>query len=285
MAKRSRKRFGQIGCLAAILTGAGIFLWVLASTPQTPTAKIVTQRTVASLYGPLEPNDAGVVAFWDELVAKLRGNGVPLERAVQWLGVPRELTVAFYEAQPTPLVAVAINFGKGYRWLWMLLRVFGKHYKSAHYFSSHRFTVGMFGGTAILARDETTFCYAVENLALSGRGENPKLNLTQRLRNRYDFVGFIKPQLLPIEGRLRLPASLGEIGVDILDANELKGSVFWICQSEREAEAMVKALERIESELAADCESKGAKCSFRKQRESVFVWWEFRLTNFTALLF
>ncbi|MCS7263386.1 MAG: hypothetical protein NZ805_00980 [Armatimonadetes bacterium] len=48
---------------------------------------------------------------------------------------------------------------------------------------------------------------------------------------------------------------------------------------------MMKALKRSEKELEANCARKGVKCSFRKQQVGMFVWWEFRLTNFVNLWF
>ncbi|MFN4180904.1 MAG: hypothetical protein ACK4I8_11365, partial [Armatimonadota bacterium] len=137
--------------------------------------------------------------------------------------------------------------------------------------------------TVILSEDETSFHQAVENFALARGRAKQTLKLTRQLRNRYDFVGFVKPQLFHASDRV--PADLGEIGIDIVDANELRGSVFWICQGEREAEAMMKVLEKMESKMTTEYARRGVRCSFRKSREEMFVWWEFRLTNFMALLF
>ncbi|MFN3420683.1 MAG: hypothetical protein ACK40X_03025, partial [Armatimonadota bacterium] len=133
--------------------------------------------------------------------------------------------------------------------------------------------------------DEMAFHQTAESLLLASERTKQTLKLTRYLRDRYDFVGFIKPQLLSTSNRFQLPADLGEIGIDIVDANELRGSVFWICQGEQEAEAMMKVLEKMESEMAAEYARKGVRCSFRKSREGIFLWWEFRLTNFLPLLF
>lgn len=286
MVKRTRKRFWQIGCLTATLLTMGIFTWVVASTNQIPTKNIVTQQTVFAISGPLRPNDEGVKDAWEVFIAKSQSKGMLLGQVLRWLSVPSEMTVAFYEVQPSPVGAVAVNFRKGYRWLWLLLRIFGRHYKGAHYcVTSPELVVGMYGGTAIVARDELTFCYVIDNFVLAVSDEKQAVKLNRQLRNRYDFIGFINPQLLSLTDRLQLPASLGEIALDIVDANELRGSVFWVCQDEREAGAMVRALEKVESEISANCVRKEVQCSFHKQREGVFVWWEFRLTNFMALWF
>lgn len=286
MVKRTRKRFWQIGCLIVTLLTLGIFAWVIASTNQIPTRKIVTQRAFFAISGPLRPNDEGVKDAWEVFIAERQSKGMLSGQILRWLSVPSEMTVAFYEFQPSPVGAVAINLRKGYRWLWLLARFSGKHYKGAHYHvASPDLVVGMYGGTLIATRDEVTFCHIVDKILSAGDGEKQEPKLARRLKDRYDFVGFINPQMLSPTERFQLPASLGEIGLDIVNAKELRGSVFWVCQGEREAEAMMRALGKIESEISADCLRKGVQCSFRKHREGVFVWWEFRLTNFMALLF
>lgn len=251
-----------------------------------PTNNIVTQKTVMAIHGPLAPNDEGVKAFWEALIAKLQSEKASAWRVLKWLGFPRELTVAFYETKPSLSSVVAVNFQKGYRWLWLLLRIFGKHYKGAHYHAfSPELVAGLYGGTIIMTENEVSFCHAIDNLLLADKGKKQALKLTQKLHNQYDFVGFIKPQILPPSERLQLPVNLGEIRLDIVNAKELRGSVLWICQGEREAEAMMKALERVEGEISLDYSRKGVQCSFRKHREGMFVWWEFRLTNFVNLWF
>lgn len=285
MAKRDRKRFRQFGCLVFLLLAGSVAVWLFASTNQIPTTSVVAQRTVCALHGPLHPNDNGVKAVWEALVEGWRSKGMPGWQFLKWLGTPKELTIALHNARPSLSGIAAINFRKGFRCLWLALRIFGKHYKGAHYIVSHRFVVGMLGGTVIAAEDEVTFCYAIDNIARAGKGEKPSLKIARKGRSQYDFIGFVNPQLFFSKEHPQLPTNLGEIGLDIVGANELQGSVFWICQSEREAEAMMRALEKVESKMAADYANKGVQCSFRKQREGMFIWWEFKLTNFTALLF
>ncbi len=284
MAKRIGNRFWQIGCLGTILVAMAIFIWVVGSTSQIPTTSIITQRAVLVLHGPLNPNDEGIKAAWDALIAKWRSENVPAWRVLVWLGIPRELTVVIYDAQPSPLSVVAVNFRKGFRWLWLPLRIFGKDYKGAYYLPSHHFVAGMIGGTVIFAEDEVTFCYAVDNLMSASKSEKLNLKLMHKFRNLCDFVGFVNPQLLSAKEHIQLPANLGEIGIDIVDASELVWSVFWICQSEREVKAMMYASEKFEKEEAETWTRKGAQVSFRKQSKGLFVWWEFRLKNFMALL-
>ncbi len=283
MAKRGHKRFWRFGCFTALLLGGAVFVWLFTSTRQIPTTGVITQRTILALHGPLDPNDEGVKAVWKALTDRWQGENALLGRVLGWLGIPRELTIVLYDTQPSPLGVVAINFRKGFRWLWLPLRIFGKHFKGAHYIVSHHFVAGMMGGTIIVAEDEVTLCYAIDNIMRAGESEKPNLRFTRKLRDRYDLVGFVSPQILSSNEHIQLPANLGEIGLDIVDTKELRGSVFWICQSEREAEAMTRALEQAEKEISADFSRKGVQCSFRKQREEMFVWWEFRLTNFTAL--
>ncbi len=281
MVKRSLKRFWQIGCLTSFLLVLSIFVCVFASTNQMPTTNIISQQTVFALHGPLHPYDEGVKSVWEALIDDLERKEMLAGKVLKWCGVPRELTLALYDSQP--LRVVAVNFRRGFRWLWLLMRILGKHYKGTHYISRHSFTFGMHSGTAIVVEDETAFHQVVENLALARGRTKQTPKLTRQLQNRHDFVGFIKPQIFRTSDQF--PANLGEIGIDIVDANELRGSVFWICQGEREAEAMMKVLERMESKMAAEYARKGVRCSFRKHREEMFVWWEFRLTNFMALLF
>lgn len=286
MKNRASKRFWQIGCLAASLLAATIFIWVFISTNQIPTTSIATQRTVFVLHGPLRPNDEGVKDVWEALINKWQNEGVIGRRVLKWLGIPRELTVAFYDAQTSPLATVAINFRKGFRWLWLLLRILGKRYKGAHYLVlSHGLVVGMYGGTVIVAKDKVIFCHIVDNLVRGAKSEGQTLKLTRKLREQNDFFGFIRPQFIPASEHAQLPAGLGEIELDIVNTNELRGSVFWVCQDEREAKALVLALERIEKEMTQDCARKNVQCSFHKWREGMFVWWEFRLNNFMFLLF
>lgn len=282
MSRSNRKRFWQIGCLSALFIVVGFMFGLFASTTQRPTTSIITQQTVLALHGPLRPDDEGVKAVWEELTEKWQREGKPAWWVLKWLGVPREVTLSFHSSQ-SPSGVFAVNFRKGYQWLWLLLRIFGKHYKGAHYVVQPQFVVGMHGGTVIVAEDEIVFCQAIGNFALAHKSEKAPLKLTRQFRDKYDFIGFINPQLLPSQERL--PANLGEIGIDIVDANELRGSVFWVCQNEREAEEMMRALEQIEREMRADYSRLGVGCSFRKQKEGMFVWWEFRLTNFIALLF
>ncbi len=281
MVKRSLKRFWRIGCLISFSLVLSILVWVFASTNQMPTVNIISQQTVFALHGPLHPDDEGVKAVWETLINDLQRKEMLAGKLLSWCGVPRELTLVLYGSQP--LRVVAGNFNRGFRWLWLLTRILGKRYKGSHYISWHSFIFGMHGGTAIVAEDETAFHQAVENLALVKERVKQTLKLTRQLQNRYDFIGFIKPQ--PLRNSYQFPADLGEIGIDIVDANELRGSVFWICQGEREAEAMMKVLEQMESKMAAEYAKKRVRCSFRKHREGMFLWWEFRLTNFLSLWF
>ena len=285
MARHKHKRFWQIGCLGSLSLAAAVFLWLLASTSQKPTTGIITQRTVLALHGPLHSDDEGVKALWEALLSKWQSERTPAWQVLNWLGIPREVTISLYSSQPTPSSVFAVNFAKGYRVLWLILRIFGKHYRGAHYVTSHHLIIGMYGGTAIVAEDEATFRQAIDNFALARKSGGTPLKIASGLRNKYDFVGFINPQFLDPRERTQLPANLGEIGIDIIDANELIGSVFWVCQSEREAEGMMRALEKVEKEMATEYARLNVRFSFRKQRERMFVWWEFRLTNYTALLF
>lgn len=286
MKNQAFKRFWQIGCLSVSLLVTAIFVYVFASTSQIPTTSIITHRTVFALHGPLRPNDEGVKDVWEALVNEWQSKGVTGWQVLKWLGIPQELTIAFYDAQSSPLGVVVVNFYKGFRWLWLPLRILGKHYKGAHYHVlSPGLVVGMYGGTVIVAENEVTFCHAIDNLVRRDKSERQTLKLNRKLRDQHDFVGFIKTQFLPASERFQLPAGLGEIELDIVNTNELRGSVFWICQGEREAEAMMRAVERIASEMAAKYANEGVKCSLLKRREGIFVWCEFKLNNFTALLF
>ncbi len=114
------------------------------------------------------------------------GKSMNSEKVLRWLGMPLEMTVAFYQWEPLPISIAAVNFPKGYGLLWIPFRVFGKHYKGAHYFASTPWTaLGMDGGTLILANDEATFCLAIDNL-LSAKGQKkfhllPPRHLRDRL--------------------------------------------------------------------------------------------------------
>ncbi|MFN3421734.1 MAG: hypothetical protein ACK40X_08430, partial [Armatimonadota bacterium] len=145
MVRRGPKCFWQVGCLVLFLLVLSIFVWVLASTSQTPTTNIISQQTVFALHGPLHPDDEGVKAVWEALVNNLQRKEMLAGEVLRWCGVPKELTITLYGSQP--LSVVAVNFHRGFRLLWLLLRIFGKHYKGAHYITSHPFVFGVQGGT------------------------------------------------------------------------------------------------------------------------------------------
>lgn len=284
MLKHLQRRYFCFGCTITLLFVAALMVGLFLNTNQIPTVSFVSINALLVLQGPLKPCDEGFRDLWEHMLLSLRREDEWLEKVLRWLGMPLEMTVAFYQSKPSPNGIVALNFPKGYRLLWIPFRVFGRHYKGAHYFASTPRTVlGMYGGTLILANDEATFCLAIDNLSRSRGQQKFHLSPPHCLRDRYDFVGVMNPRFLLPQDYGQLPSNMAEVGIDIIGANKLKGEVFWICQSEREAEAVMKALDRVEEEVAREAGSRGGRCSFRKWRESMFVWWEFRFTGFAFL--
>jgi hypothetical protein len=284
MRKHPQKRYFRFGCAVTLLLAAAFTVWLFSNTNQVPTSSFASTNALLVLQGPLNPHDEGVKDLWEHTLSSLRREEEWLEKVLRWLGMPLEMTVAFYRSEPSLIGIAAVNFPKGYRLLWIPFRIFGKHYKGAHYFANTPGTaLGMYGGTLILADDEATFCLAIDNLLRAKGQKKFHLSPPRRLRDRYDFVGTMNPRFLLPQDYGQLPSDLAEVGIDIIGANELKGEVFWICQSEREAEAVMKALDRFEKEIAREVGSRGGRCSFRKWREGMFVWWEFRLTGFAFL--
>ena len=279
MRKHPQKRYFRFGCAITLLLIVAFTVWLFSNTNQVPTSSFASTNALLVLQGPLNPHDEGVKDLWEHTLSSLHREEGRLEKVLRWLGMPRELTVAFYQSEPSLIGITAVNFPRGYRLLWIPFRIFGKHYKGAHYFASiSGSALGMYGGTMILADDEATFCFAIDNLSRTKGQQRFRLSPPRRLRDRYDFFGVMNPGFLLSQEYGPLPSDLAELGIDIIGANELRGEVFWICKSEREAEAVMKALDRFERELAREVDSEGGRCSFRKWREGIFVWWEFRLT-------
>jgi len=286
MRKRPQKCYFRFGCAVTLLLIVAFIVWLFSNTNQVPTSSFTSTNALLVLQGPLNPRDEGVKDLWEHTLSSLRREDERLEKVLRWLGMPLELTVVLYPSETPPFYIFAINFPKGYRLFWIAFRLFGKHYKGAHYLDIDNPPspiLGMYGGTMILADDEVTFCLAIDNLLRTREQQRFRLSPPRRLRDRYDFVGVMNPRFLLPQDYGQLPSDLAEVGIDIISANELRGEVFWICQSERETEAVMKALDRVERELVREVGSKGSRCSFRKWREGMFVWWEFRLVGFALL--
>ena len=281
MRKHPQKRYFRFGCAVTLLLIVAFTVWLFSNTNQVPTSSFASTNAFLVLQGPLNPHDEGVKDLWEHTLSSLRREEEGLGKVLRWLGMPLEITMAFYRSEPSLIGIVAVNFPKGYRLLWIPFRIFGKHYKEAHYFASTPGSaLGMYRGTLILADDEATFCLAIDNLLRTKGQQKFHLSPPRRLRDRYDFVGVMNPRFFLPQEYGPLPSDLAEVGIDIISANELRGEVFWICKSEREAEAVMKALDRVEKELTREVSSEGDRCSFRKWREGMFVWWEFRLVGF-----
>jgi len=283
MPKRLRKRYFWFSCAVLFLFAVTFTVWLLSNTNQIPTSSFASANALLVLQGPLNPYDEGVKDLWEHTLASLQQEEKMVARVLHWLGMPRELTMVLYQSETSPLGIVAVNFTNGYRLLWIPFRLFGKHYKGGHYLdfdNPPRPILGMYGGTLILADDEATFCFAIDNLLRTKGQQRLHLSQPRRLRDRYDFIGVMNPRFLLPQDYGPFPSNLAEVGIDIISANELKGEIFWICKSEREAEAVMKALDRVERELTRNVGSEGGRYSFRKWREGIFVWWEFRLIEF-----
>ena len=281
MRKHPQKRYFRFSCAVTLLLIIAFTVWLFLNTNQVPTSSFASTNALLVLQGPLNPHDGGVKDLWEHTLSSLRREEERLGKVLRWLGMPLEMTVAFYQSEPSLIGIAVVNFPRGYRLLWIPFRIFGKHYKGAHYFTSTPGSaLGMYGGTMILADDEATFCLAIDNLLRTKGKQKFHLSPPRRLRDRYDFVGLMNPRFFLPQEYEPLPSDLAEVGIDIISANELRGEVFWICKSEREAGAVMKALDQVERELAREVSSKGGRCSFRKWQESMFVWWEFRLIEF-----
>jgi len=281
MRKHPQKRYFRFSCAVTLLLIIAFTVWLFSNTNQVPTSSFASTNALLVLQGPLNPRDEGVKDLWEHTLSSLRREEERLGKVLRWLGMPLEMTVAFYQSEPSLIGIAVVNFPRGYRLLWIPFRIFGKHYKGAHYFTSTPGSaLGMYGGTMILADDEATFCLAIDNLLRTKGKQKFHLSPPRRLRDRYDFVGLMNPRFFLPQEYEPLPSDLAEVGIDIISANELRGEVFWICKSEREAGAVMKALDQVERELAREVSSKGGRCSFRKWQESMFVWWEFRLIEF-----
>ena len=281
MRKHPQKRYFRFSCAVTLLLIIAFTVWLFLNTNQVPTSSFASTNALLVLQGPLNPHDEGVKDLWEHTLSSLRREEERLGKVLRWLGMPLEMTVAFYQSEPSLIGIAVVNFPRGYRLLWIPFRIFGKHYKGAHYFTSTPGSaLGMYGGTMILADDEATFCLAIDNLLRTKGKQKFHLSPPRRLRDRYDFVGLMNPRFFLPQEYEPLPSDLAEVGIDIISANELRGEVFWICKSEREAGAVMKALDQVERELAREVSSKGGRCSFRKWQESMFVWWEFRLIEF-----
>jgi len=285
MRKHPQKRYFRFSCAVTLLLIIAFTVWLFLNTNQVPTSSFASTNALLVLQGPLNPHDGGVKDLWEHTLSSLRREEERLGKVLRWLGMPLEMTVAFYQSEPSLIGIAVVNFPRGYRLLWIPFRIFGKHYKGAHYFTSTPGSaLGMYGGTMILADDEATFCLAIDNLLRTKGKQKFHLSPPRRLRDRYDFVGLMNPRFFLPQEYEPLPSDLAEVGIDIISANELRGEVFWICKSEREAGAVMKALDQVERELAREVSSKGGRCSFRKWQESMFVWWEFRLIEFALSL-
>ena len=282
MRKHPQKRYFRFGCAVTLLLVVAFTVWLFLNTNQVPTSSFAPTNALLVLQGPLNPRDEGVKDLWEHTLTSLQQEEGKIAKVLRWLGMPLEMTVAFYQSEPSLIGIAAVNFPRGYRLLWIPFRIFGKHYKGAHYFASTPGSaLGMYGGTLILADDEATFCLAIDTLSRTKGQQRLHLSPPRRLRDRYDFVGVMNPRFLLPQDYGQLPSDLAEVGIDIISANELKGEVFWICQNEREAGEVMKALDHIEGKFVREGSGKGVRCSFRKWREGIFVWWEFRLAGFT----
>jgi len=283
MTKCPRKRYFWFSCAVLFLFAVTFTAWLFSNTNQIPTSSFASTNALLVLQGPLNPRDEGVKDLWEHTLASLQQDEETIAKILRWLGMPRELTVVLYPSETSPFYIFAINFPKGYRLLWIPFRLFGKHCKGAHYLdidNPPRAILGVYGGTMILADDEATFCFAIDNLLRTKGQQRFRLSPPRRLRDRYDFVGVMNPRFFLPQEYGPLPSDLAELGIDIIGADELKGEVFWVCKSEREAEAVMKALDRVERELAREVGSEGGRYSFRKWRGGIFVWWEFWLAGF-----
>jgi len=284
MLKRSHKCCFWFSCAVLFLFAVTFTVWLLSNTNQIPTSSFASANALLVLQGPLNPYDEGVKGLWEHILTSLQRDRGTLAKILHWLGMPRELTMVLFRSKTSPFSIVAINFPRGYRLLWIPFRLFGKHYKGAHYLDIGNPSTpvfGMYGGTMILADDEVTFCFAIDNLLRTKGQQKFRLSQPNRLRDRYDFVGVMNPRFLLPQDYGQFPSDLAEVGINIISANELKGEVFWICQNEREAGEVMKALDHIEGKFVREGSGKGVRCSFRKWREGIFVWWEFRLAGFT----
>ncbi len=280
--QRHRRRFRRFGGLVVLLllTIVLFVFWLFSARP-VATLKIASPQTLLVLHGPLRPNAPGVVELWERLCQRTEQKSAIAARFLRWLGVPKEVTVIVEDLErPTRSFALAANFSRGSSVLRLLFLVGTVPYRGARYRALGDLTVGVYGGTVLIAATPSLFCLAVDNIH---RSTPPALRFAPQLKERSDFAGVLHPRGIA-DNAEPLPADLAEVRIEIVSADKVRGESFWVCQSEREARVLVHALQRASRNLMERLAAKRLQVVFRSAHKGVFVWWEGEAVGLSSAL-
>ncbi len=256
-----------------------LFAWLLFSPGRpVPTLGVASSQAVCVLHGPLRPKSLGFAQLWETSVKDLKREHPLLARLLGWLGRPQEMTFALMDAgNPDQSAVLAVRFPRCRGLLQLLFWLLGTPYRGARYLAEDHVTFGMYSSALIVATTPTMFCFAVDNL----HQPNPPIKIPRKDEERADFLMLLKPKLLKSNGGL-LPAEVAEGKLYLLGNGAAKMEWFLVCQDEREARLLLRALDQLEVK-ALSRRLPSERLSFRRKHQGQFVWWEIHLSSLNSL--